>query len=219
LPIMGREMNLTDIETAWVYYPCMQVADIFQMELDVACAGIDQRKAHMLARDIAEKHSRMKPICIHTPLLVGLSGPEKKVKVQYDENPDVNAQISSKMSKSVPINCIYIHDPPDAVKMKIQNAYCPPREIKGNPILEIARHAIFSANLAFDVPRSTKYGGPIMFNNYEELEIAYRHGKIHPLDLKNGITEALVKLLTPVREYFRRHSEPLELMRKIEITR
>jgi tyrosyl-tRNA synthetase len=219
LPIMGREMSLADIETAWVYYPCMQVADIFQMELDVACAGIDQRKAHMLARDIAEKHSRMKPICIHTPLLMGLGGPEKKVKVQFDEDPDVNAQINSKMSKSVPINCIYIHDQPDAIKMKIQNAYCPPREIQGNPILEIARHTIFPANLTLDVPRPAKYGGSATFNNYEELETAYRHGKIHPLDLKNGITEALVKLLTPVREYFQRHPEPLELMRKIEITR
>ncbi|MBS7643593.1 tyrosine--tRNA ligase [Candidatus Bathyarchaeota archaeon] len=219
LPIMGREMSLVDVETAWVYYPCMQVADIFQMELDVACAGIDQRKAHMLARDIAEKHNRMKPICVHTPLLMGLSGPKKKEKLQFDENSDINAQISSKMSKSVPVDCIYIHDSPDTIRLKIQNAYCPPKEIQGNPVLEIARHVVFPANLPLDVARLPKYGGPITFNNYQELETAYRNGKIHPLDLKNGVTEALVKLLTPVREYFQRHPDPLENMMRIEVTR
>ena len=54
LPVMGRETSLTDMETAWVFYPCMQAADIFAMDIDVACSGIDQRKAHMLARDAAE---------------------------------------------------------------------------------------------------------------------------------------------------------------------
>jgi tryptophanyl-tRNA synthetase len=54
LPIMGRETSLTDMETAWVFYPCMQAADIFQQKLNVACASMDQRKDHMLARDAAE---------------------------------------------------------------------------------------------------------------------------------------------------------------------
>jgi tyrosyl-tRNA synthetase len=54
LPIMGREMDSKDLEAASTFYPCMQVADIFELELDVACAGIDQRKAHALARDVGE---------------------------------------------------------------------------------------------------------------------------------------------------------------------
>ncbi|RLI21333.1 tyrosine--tRNA ligase, partial [Candidatus Bathyarchaeota archaeon] len=111
LPIMGREMDLSDMETAWVFYPCMQAADIFHMKLDVACAGIDQRKAHMLARDAAEKLDWKKPICVHTPLLMGLQGPVKEEK-QYDEDKTLNLAISSKMSKSKPESCIFVHDSP-----------------------------------------------------------------------------------------------------------
>ncbi|MEM2942957.1 MAG: tyrosine--tRNA ligase, partial [Candidatus Bathyarchaeia archaeon] len=47
LPIMGRSFNEAEVEAAALIYPCMQAADIFHMNLDVACAGIDQRKAHM----------------------------------------------------------------------------------------------------------------------------------------------------------------------------
>ncbi len=218
LPIMGREMSLTDMETAWVYYPCMQAADIFHMELDVACAGIDQRKAHMLARDAAEKTGWEKPACIHTPLLMGLQGPEKTER-QFDENADLNLQISSKMSKSIPRTCIFIHDAPEDIKSKIRAAYCPPQQVKGNPILEIAKYVIFIERESLIIPRPPKYGGPESFENYEKVEKAYVEGKIHPLDLKEGISEALIEILAPVREYFHKHPQALEKMMKIEITR
>jgi tyrosyl-tRNA synthetase len=218
LPIMGREMSLTDVETAWVYYPCMQSADIFYMNLDVACAGIDQRKAHMLARDAAEKLGWKKPACIHTHLLMGLQGPER-VEGQFDENADINLQISSKMSKSMPRTCIYIHDTPDDIKTKIRAAYCPPKRVKENPILELAKYVIFAEREILEIPRPSKYGGPETFETYGEVEKAYVKGELHPLDLKNGVAEALVDILNPVREYFRKHPQILRKMTEIEITR
>ncbi len=51
------------------------------------------------------------------------------------------------------------------------------------------------------------------------MERAYVEGKIHPLDLKNGVTEALIEILKPVREHFRRHPQLLEKMMEIEVTR
>ena len=218
LPIMGREMIMTNVETAWVYYPCMQSADIFHMRLDVACAGIDQRKAHMLARDVAEKLGWKKPSCVHTHLLMGLQGPET-VEKEFDENADLNVQISSKMSKSIPKSCIFVHDTPSDIKTKIKEAYCPPKQVKGNPILELVRYVVFAERESLEIPRPAKYGGPENFGNYEETEKAYVKGKIHPLDLKNGVTEALVEILKPVREYFRRHPQLLEKMMEIEVTR
>ncbi|MFQ6080049.1 MAG: tyrosine--tRNA ligase [Candidatus Bathyarchaeia archaeon] len=218
LPIMGREMSLTDMETAWVYYPCMQSADIFHMNLDVACAGIDQRKAHMLARDVAEKLGWKKPACVHTHLLMGLQGPER-VERQFDENVDINLQISSKMSKSIPRTCIYIHDTPNDIQTKIRAAYCPPKRVKENPILELAKYVIFAERESLEIPRPSKYGGPETFESYGEMEKAYVKGKLHPLDLKNGVAEALVEILHPVREYFRKHPQILRKMAEIEITR
>ncbi len=218
LPIMGREMSMTDVETAWIYYPCMQAADIFHMDLDVACAGIDQRKAHMLARDVADKLGWKKPSCVHTHLLMGLQGPET-IEKKFDENADLNVQISSKMSKSVPKRSIFVHDTPNDIKSKIKEAYCPPKEVKGNPILELARYVVFAERESLEIPRPTKYGGPEDFENYGEIEEAYVRGKIHPLDLKNGVAEALVQILKPVREHFRAHPQLLEKMMEIEITR
>ena len=48
---------------------------------------------------------------------------------------------------------------------------------------------------------------------------AYLKGKLHPLDLKNGVAEALAEILKPVREHFRRHPQTLKKMMEIEITR
>ena len=218
LPIMGREMSMTDVETAWLYYPCMQAADIFHMKLDVACAGMDQRKAHMLARDIGEKLHWRKPSCIHTHLLMGLQGPQKTEK-QFDEDLNLNLQISSKMFKSIPGSCIFIHDDPNEIRKKIREAYCPPKEVVGNPILEFAKYVVFAEKESLDIPRAPKYGGPKTFERYEEVEREYVKGDLHPLDLKEGVAEALIEILKPVGEYFRRHPRALESMMKIEITR
>jgi tyrosyl-tRNA synthetase len=218
LPIMGRETSLTDMETAWVYYPPMQAADIFQQELDVACASMDQRKAHMLARDVAEKLGWKKPVCVHTPLLVSLQGLRKSEK-QFDENTEMNTRIGSKMSKSVPEGCIFVHDTPEEIRTKLRAAFCPPKQTEGNPVLEIAKLAVFVERPSLTVSRSPKYGGPETFESYSALEKAYATGKLHPLDLKEGVAEALIEILDPVREYFRKNPKNLEKMKKIEISR
>ena len=218
LPVMGRETSMTDIETAWVLYPTMQAADIFEMDIDVACSGIDQRKAHMLARDAAEKLKWKKPSCIHTPLLIGLQGPAAAEKT-FDENADLNVEISSKMSKSVPQSSILVHDSAEDITAKIKNAFCPPKLVKNNPILELARLVIYPEKDSLTIPRPAKYGGPETFESFESLTKVYGEGKIHPLDLKNGVAESLVDILKPVREHFHRHPDTLEKMLKIEITR
>ncbi|KUK16725.1 MAG: Tyrosine--tRNA ligase, partial [Thermococcus sibiricus] len=57
------------------------------------------------------------------------------------------------------------------------------------------------------------------YTTFEELKKDFAEGKIHPLDLKNAVAEYLVELLKPVREYFEKHPEPLELMKSVQITR
>ncbi|MEM1515614.1 MAG: tyrosine--tRNA ligase [Candidatus Bathyarchaeia archaeon] len=218
LTIMGRELNAMDIETAWIFYPCMQAADIFYLDLDIACGGIDQRKAHMLARDVAVKIGWRKPICLHTPLLSGLKPPAlaEGEEKRFDEDAKISRKIGIKMSKSRPESCIFIHDSPEDIRMKIRAAYCPPRQEDDNPILEHAKYVVFPEIGYIEIPRPTKYGGPVLFERYEDLRDAYVRGKIHPLDLKNGVAEALVKILEPVREYFRQKPKLLEEMLKLE---
>jgi len=219
LTIMGREMDLSDIETAWIFYPCMQAADIFHMDLDVAAGGMDQRKAHMLARDAAEKLGWKKPICVHTPLLLGLLKPEAPSDLRYDEDAALNVRISSKMSKSKPESCIFVHDSPETIRSKMKNAYCPPKQEEGNPVLEHAKYIVFPRLKTLEIPRPSKYGGPLTFERYEDLKESYLKGEVHPLDLKNGVAEAIIEILKPVREHFKRNPEPLERIMQIEATR
>jgi tyrosyl-tRNA synthetase len=219
LPIMGREMDQSDLEAASTFYPCMQVADIFQMELDVACAGMDQRKAHALARDAAEKLGQRKPTSLHIHLLPGLAGMKRMDTTKFDENQQLNTQITSKMSKSVAESGVIVHDEPETIRKKLRSAYCPEKAVENNPVVEIARYVVFPWTGAFTIDRPEKYGGPATFSTAEELENQFRQGKVHPLDLKNAVAESLIKILEPVRDEFREHPELLRKMEQMEITR
>jgi len=72
------------------------------------------------------------------------------------------------------------------------------------------------------IDRPSKYGGPIEYYSYEELERDYVEGRLHPADLKEGVAEALNQLLKPIREHFEKDArarEPYEFVKSQEITR
>src|SRR5437762_13050013 len=112
---MGRDMQSKENDAATVFYPCMQAADIFQMRLDVACAGIDQRKAHVLAREAGEKLGWGKPVSLHTSLLVGLGGVQSTQRESFDEDPKLNQVITAKVTKHKAENHILISDRPEVI--------------------------------------------------------------------------------------------------------
>lgn len=207
LPIIGRQETDEITEFSWLIYPLMQVADIFTMELDMAFSGIDQRKAHMLARDVARSLGYNPPISIHSPLLPSLDIPVPKRK---DE------KIFTKMSKSRPETIITIHDDEEAVTKKIMKAYCPPRDVGTNPLFYILRYIIFpylnDADKEFLVKAKD---GEISYVSLEGLESDYLEGSIHPLDLKYSIIDYLNMILEPIRRYFDKHGHILDEMNRI----
>src|SRR5438093_7588890 len=216
IPIMGRDMKSKDTDAAAIFYPCMQAADIFEMRLDVACAGIDQRKAHILAREAGERLNWGKPVSLHTPILMGLHGVPDTAAGSYDEDPKLNKVIAAKMSKSKPENNILIHDEPEVIEKKLQQAFCPPKVVEGNPILEYYRILVLEDREPLTLKRDPKYGGDVEVSNYEQLEKEYASGKIHPQDLKTNMSRILSQKLEPVREYFKRNPESLEEVRRLE---
>ncbi len=219
LTIMGRKSSEAETDFSKLIYPLMQVTDIFYLDLDIALGGTDQRKAHMLARDIAEKLKMKKPVAIHTPIITGLQGPGKRMEIT--EIDEVYAEF--KMSKSKPETAIFVHDSPEDIKRKIRKAYCPPRQVEFNPIIEINKYLLFpQKGFKLVIERPEKYGGTIIVESIEELEKLYVEGKIHPLDLKNATANALIKLLEPIRKKIESDSEAQELLeelRKAKITR
>ncbi len=75
--IMGRKQG-EKLSMGQLFYPPMQVTDIFHMNVDICQLGMDQRRANMLARDVADKLKWKKPIAIHHHILLGLQGLQKK---------------------------------------------------------------------------------------------------------------------------------------------
>lgn len=213
--IMGRiESEVTD--SAMLIYPSMQSADIFMMNINIAHAGTDQRNVHIVARDVAEKLDYQKPIAIHGHLLLGLSKPIEVIldDVKKQSGPGVgNIALSEedktvlienlKMSKSKPDSAIFIHDSPEEIRRKINNAYAPEGIVLLNPILDWVKHLVFYYQAtSLTISRDQKFGGDITYNSYEDLEKDYAEKKLHPQDLKIAVAEWLIKKLEPARKYF-----------------
>ncbi|HXZ23557.1 MAG TPA: tyrosine--tRNA ligase [Methanomassiliicoccales archaeon] len=202
MTIMGRTEDEAEVDSSKVLYPLMQSADIFAMDLDLAYGGMDQRRAHMLARDAADKLGWKKPVALHTPLLPGLKGVDRMDPV------------AGKMSKSDPDSGILIHDSPEDIKRKISKAFCPP-EKEGNPILEMCKLIVFPRKGSMMIERPAKFGGNLEFASYGEMETTYLAGKLHPMDLKNGTAAAMIELLAPVRTYFVQHPQNYDALKLI----
>lgn len=205
LKIAGRE-SVGENPAAWIFYPSMQVADIFHLDVDICQLGQDQRRANMLAREVADKLDKDKPVTVSHHMLMGLEG----------ENG------GEKMSKSKPSTSIYVHDSEEKILEKIKGAYCPADEVQGNPIMDYTKHLVFGSFEEVEIRREEEYGGNIIFNNYMELERAYRDGDLHPLDLKKNVARYLNELVKPIREHFerdKRAKELYEFVKEQEVTR
>ncbi|MEM3398998.1 MAG: tyrosine--tRNA ligase [Nitrososphaerota archaeon] len=219
LPIMGRREGEMQ-EAAQIIYPAMQVSDIFYMGVDICQLGLDQRRANILARELAPKLSVKKPVAVHHHMLMGLQGPVESGG--FEEDAEMNLEIASKMSKSIPETSIFVHDDFETIKKKIDDAYCPPRIIRGNPILEYVKYIIFRKMKSLYIERPPKYGGDIEYWSYEELEKDYVMGKLHPADLKNAVAKALDQVIKPIREHFEKDPDArklYEFVKSQEVTR
>lgn len=215
LTILGRRVGEREIDFAKFIYPSMQVTDIFMLNLNICLGGEDQRRAHVLAREIAQRIGRKKPIAVHTPLLIGLLGTSR---MDVGKRSREEILVDAKMSKSRPETCILIHDPPSTIREKILKAYCPSRQVEMNPILEIAKHVVFPKLGALRIERPKKYGPPTVFHSFRDLAKEYSLG-LHPLDVKMAVADALSEILSPVRGFFRGHPSYLSEIEAIEATR
>jgi len=210
ITIMGRKLG-EGVDFAKLLYPAMQVADIFIQNVSLAHAGYDQRKAHVVARDVALKMKKnnlvdnagekIKPICVHHHLILGLTKPP----IWPIEDPTQLQEMWSdmKMSKSIPNSAVFVNDSPDEIRNKIKSAFCPEGNVTINPILDWAKFIIFrDKSSSIQIERKPKFGGDIEFNSYNELENAFLSKNLHPLDLKIGIANEIIDILKPVRKHF-----------------
>jgi tyrosyl-tRNA synthetase len=208
LTIMGRSEAEKNLDLSQLLYPPMQSVDIKALDLDIVHAGMDQRKIHMLVREVFPKLGWKVPVLVHHHLLPGLSEPlrispfKERPGIMTPENAE-DTRMASKMSKSNPASGLLIHDDEKVIRNKIGKAFCPVGVAADNPILELVHYVVFHEFDEFVIERPTKYGGSIRYTSYKDLERDFVTKKIHPMDLKNSTATYVNKIVEPIRKHFK----------------
>lgn len=172
------EVNKTELATSQIFYPVMQCADIFFLNVDICSLGLDQKKVNMLALEYCDKIKRkLKPIIVSHHMLMGLDG-------------------SDKMSKSNPDNTIFMDDNEVEIKRKIKKAFCEPNNIVKNPLLDWIEHLILPID-GYVIIEENNY------TNIEEIKKAFLDGNIHPKSLKESMTNILINKLRPIQQRYK----------------
>lgn len=192
LTIMGRSEEESRIDLAKLLYPPMQAVDIHSLDLDIVHAGIDQRKIHMLVREVFPKMGWKVPVAVHHKLLLGLSKPA--------QHGGAGEQAPGKMSKSDPDSGIFIHNSDDEIRRKIAKSWCEEADTGNNPLLDIAKTIVFHEFDEIKIERPERFGGDVEYADYGQLEADFAGRKLHPGDLKQAMGDYLVKIVSPVRD-------------------
>ncbi|MEK6873771.1 MAG: tyrosine--tRNA ligase, partial [Nanoarchaeota archaeon] len=164
-------------------YPIMQALDEVYLEVDVQYGGIDQRKILMFARENLPKIGYDAKVEVMTSLIPGLIG--------------------KKMSASDVKSKIDLLDDENSVKDKINKAECVSGDVD-NGLLPFIKYIIMTlkkdSKSSFVIKRDKKYGGNLVYHNYEDLEKDFKNKKVHPLDLKNALSDEINELLSIFRK-------------------
>lgn len=164
-------------------YPILQTLDEQYMDMDVQYGGIDQRKILAFARENLPRLGYRARVEVMTPMLPGLQG--------------------LKMSASEEKSKIDLLDSAETVKQKIQSAHCP-IAVEDNGVLAFLKYVVFvhkkDNNMKLTVKRAEKFGGNVTYDSYEKLEKDYLDKRLHPMDIKNTVSEEVNLLLEPIRQ-------------------
>ena len=210
ISILGRKMGESVNFGQLVYVP-MQVADIFSLGVNVAHGGMDQRKAHVIAIELGEKFG-YKPVALHHNLVLGVGLTQedairiREARESGDKDRFVDTVLNIKMSKSIPETAIFLHDSEEDIRRKVRKAYCPPDDVIVNPVFSMLENVVYPyiirKDLEFKIV-NLKTGSESTYSSIDEVREDYLKGNIHPLDLKNAVSEYLWMMIKPVSEYLR----------------
>jgi tyrosyl-tRNA synthetase len=128
-----------------------------------------------------------------------------KLKIILEK--DEQAIQFDKMSSSDNDSKISLLDTKNQIKTKINKCYCFPGDIEDNCLLDMLNEIIFPVHLLkgsnFNINRKEEYGGPIIYNDFDNVQNDFKLEKLHPADLKLGIIDSIDTILEPLRNVFK----------------
>ena len=204
LIIQGRSEKET-LHVSQYIYPIMQALDIHALGVDIPHAGMDQRKVHMLAKELFKDMGMGTIVPLHHHLLPSLAEPPK-IEAGAEKEEIVAAM---KMSKSKQGSAIPILASADEVRAIIKASWCPEGIAEENPLLQLCRLVILPNLQELRIERDRRHGGDVTYDSYLGLETDFRNRKLHPVDLKNGTAGALISLMDPIIRKFGKERESL----------
>ena len=107
--VLGRSPEEANKDLAKWFYPIMQIVDILELNAGICVGGMDQRKVHILAKEIFKKKKIFPRMFIHTKMVEGLSSSKMGE--------------FSKMSKSKIDNTVFFTDSFDQISKKIDSCF------------------------------------------------------------------------------------------------
>jgi len=174
--------DIDNAKISQIIYPLMQVVDVKFLKTNFVVAGSDQRKIYMLGLDEGKEIGLQDAVYLYTPLIPSLKGP------------------GGKMSSSIKDSFISIRDEKEDIAKKINKAYCTVGDVPNNPVLSIAKLIVFPKFGKIEIVRDEKFGGNLKFESYDDLENSFESEKLHPVDLKKAVTEAIEEIIAPIRK-------------------
>jgi len=207
LTIMGRTENEEKTDLAKLLYPPMQAIDIHHLNVDIAHAGMDQRKIHMLVRDIFPKLGWKIPVSVHHKILPSLSQARPKSTDEKENNKP------TKMSKSDPNSGIFINDSDEVISKKINKAWCEQEKVYDSPLIDIVESIIFPKLKKIKI-ESRDENAMLVFDNIKEFQDKLYKGEIHPADFKSAVSDSLIEIISPLREKLRLDVDLENLIRR-----
>ncbi|KAI0704967.1 tyrosyl-tRNA synthetase [Cytidiella melzeri] len=204
-------------------YPGLQALDEQYLDCDFQFGGVDQRKIFTFAELYLPRLGYKKRAHLMNKMVPGLGGgkmsssdpnskidfldpPEvvrRKIKSAFCEegNTKDNGILSFVEAVLIPISQLRIerqNGDTGADSEEGQNAagQQTPFILEGAP-----------EGSVFSVFRKEEYGGSLHYSSFKELEDDFAEKKVHPKDLKTAVADAIVRLLTPIREEFEKSEE------------
>lgn len=167
-----------NVNAGLMNYPILQAADILLYKAHLVPVGEDQVQHIELTRDIARRFNgtfgtvfpEPEAYMTSTARIMALNDPERK------------------MSKSVPGSYVALSDSPEEIRRKISRAVTDTGPREGGEMGPGVRN-LFNLLEGFAAPEVV-----------EDFRGRYDEGTLRYVDLKNALADAMIEVLTPVRE-------------------
>ncbi|AYV82183.1 MAG: tyrosyl-tRNA synthetase [Homavirus sp.] len=126
---------------------------------------------------------------------------------KYNKEKELKNNIQlEKMSSSDNNSKIDLLDTKNQIKAKINKCYCLAGDIKDNCLMNILEKLLFPMmkykGLDFIINRPDKYGGPIVYTEFDNVKNDFEKELLHPSDFKMGITDGFDTIIKPIRDIF-----------------